>query len=115
VCLGPPTVVRLEGALTHEVLRYCTAIWGSVLKVMRGTGWDESAGAPGRYLPAAFETLIGHNRKPVGREILGERHGYAKTALSTCMPQSTGVSTARSNSCGLPRRWATESAQNGLW
>jgi hypothetical protein len=24
--LGPTTVVRLEGALAHEVLRYCTAM-----------------------------------------------------------------------------------------
>src|SRR5450759_3178603 len=38
VGLGPSTVVRLEGALAHEILRYCTAIRGSVLKVMRGTG-----------------------------------------------------------------------------
>ncbi len=39
--LGPPTVVRLEGALAHEVLRYCTAIRRSALKVVRvqgGTG-----------------------------------------------------------------------------
>jgi len=28
VGLGPSTVVRLEGALAHEVLRYCTAIRG---------------------------------------------------------------------------------------
>ena len=35
VSLGPTTVVRLEGALTHEVLRYCTAIRGSVLRVVR--------------------------------------------------------------------------------
>jgi len=69
VGLGPSTVVRLEGALTHEVLRYCTAIRGSVLKVVRGTGWDESTDATGQLIrgaksPTAFETLIGHNRKP---------------------------------------------------
>ena len=34
---GPATVVRLEGALAHEVLRYCTAIRRSALKVVRGT------------------------------------------------------------------------------
>jgi len=61
--LGPTTVVGLEGALTHEVLRYCTAIRGSVLKVVRGTGWDESTHSRGKESPA-FETLIGHNRKP---------------------------------------------------
>jgi len=36
VGLGPSTVVGLEGALAHVVLRYCTAIRGSVLKVVRG-------------------------------------------------------------------------------
>jgi len=69
VGLGPSTVVRLEGALAHEVLRYCTAIRGSVLKVVRGTGWDESTDATGQLIrgaksPTAYETLIGHNRKP---------------------------------------------------
>jgi hypothetical protein len=34
--LGPATVVRLESALAHEVLRYCTAIRRSALKVVRG-------------------------------------------------------------------------------
>ena len=36
--LGPAAVVRLEGALAQEVLRYCTAIRRSALKVVRGTG-----------------------------------------------------------------------------
>ena len=39
--LGPATVVRLKGALAHKVLRYCTAIRRSALKVVRvqgGTG-----------------------------------------------------------------------------
>jgi len=47
VGLGPTTVVRLEGALAHEVLRYCTAIRGSVLRVVRGTRWDESTDSTG--------------------------------------------------------------------
>jgi hypothetical protein len=34
--LGAATVVRLEGALAHEVLRYCTAMRRSALKVVRG-------------------------------------------------------------------------------
>ena len=104
--LGPSTVVRLEGALTHEVLRYCTAIRGSVLRVVRGTGWDESTDATGQLTrgaksPTAFETLIGHNRKPAATKSW-VRHGHAKTALNTGSVQGTGASRARSNSCGLP-------------
>jgi hypothetical protein len=64
VGLGPTTVVRLKSALAHEVLRYCTAIRGSVLKVVRGTRWDDSTHSMGQGSPSAFETLIGHNRKP---------------------------------------------------
>jgi hypothetical protein len=106
VGLGPSTVVRLEGALTHEVLRYCTAIRGSVLKVVRGTGWNESTDATGQLIrgaksPTAFETLIGHNRKPATTTSC-VRHGHAKTALNTGSVQGTGASGARSNSCGLP-------------
>ena len=78
VGLGPPTVVRLESTLAHEVLRYCTAIRGSVLKVVRGTGCDESTGATGQYLPTAFEALIGHNRKPAATKYSSENTGMRK-------------------------------------
>ena len=64
--LGPTAVVRLEGALAHEVLRYCTAIRRSVLKVVRGSRWDGSARWTG-----CFKEMIGRNRRPAATNNAG--------------------------------------------
>ena len=66
--LGPSTVVGLECALAHEVLRYCTAIRGSVLKVVQGTRLDHSTDSTGKGIPTVSEPLIGHNRKPAATQ-----------------------------------------------
>jgi hypothetical protein len=113
--LGPPTVVRLEGALAHEVLRYCTAIWVSVLKVVRGTGRDESTGATGPYFPAAFETLIGHNRKPATTKYLGERTGRRKRPSTQACSNVREPAGHGQTHAVLPCHWASESVENRLW
>jgi hypothetical protein len=101
VGLGPTTVVRLERALAHEVLRYCTAIRGSVLTSGAGTRW--SGAAARRERPTrSFE---GENR-PSSQNLRHETtsvlmHGQPKTALNTGLHQGTGVSRARSNSSDL--------------
>jgi hypothetical protein len=57
--LGPATVVRLEGALAHEVLRYCTAI--------RAVCAEGGAGQRMRQVRCSTsrsESMIGRNRRP---------------------------------------------------
>ena len=117
--LGPSTVVRLESALTHEVLRYCTAIRGSVLKVVRGTGWDESTDATrqlirGAKSPTAFETLIGHNRKPATTTSWVGYTGMRKQP-STQAPSKVREPVGTVKLVWFARRWATQSSENRLW
>jgi hypothetical protein len=57
--LGPAAVVRLEGALAHEVLRYCTAI--------RAVCAEGGAGQRMRQVRCSTsrsESMIGRNRRP---------------------------------------------------
>ena len=57
--LGPASVVRLEGALAHEVLRYCTAI--------RAVCAEGGAGQRMRQVRCSTsrsESMIGRNRRP---------------------------------------------------
>jgi hypothetical protein len=87
VGLGPSTVVRLERALAHEILRYCTAIRGSVLKVVRVQVRGTTTGRVNW-----FTMSIGHDRKPMSTH--GAKtaciHGHAKTALNTGLVQTYG-------------------------
>ena len=72
--LGPATVVRLERALAHEVLRYCTAMRGSVLKVVRGTRSDGAATGMQHGPQEACES--GRQHRPPSR--YGSRQGTVK-------------------------------------
>jgi hypothetical protein len=97
VGLGPTTVVRLEGALTHKVLRYCTAIRRSALKVVRGQGGTGPL----------FDEMVREVDRPQSEARGHERHrggytGMRKRPSSTGVIHGTGVGGARSNSCGLP-------------
>jgi hypothetical protein len=90
VGLGSSTVVRLEGALTHEVLRYCTAIQGSVLKVVRGTKWDESTHSAGKD-SHCFRDADRPQSEACGHQELRGIHRHAKKALNTGFVHGTGA------------------------
>jgi hypothetical protein len=116
--LGASTVVRLEGALAHEVLRYCTAIRGSCAEVVRvqrraeGCRWCDGSGDPSA---GWITTLIGCNRKPATpqccREDTGRRKQPSTQAWST-VREPAGQGQTRGV---LPQPLATESGQTGLW
>jgi hypothetical protein len=72
--LGPTTVVRLERALAHEVLRYCTATRRSARKMLRVQGGTGPLFG-GVERTRLHETMIGRNRRPRPRTTPWGLHG----------------------------------------
>ena len=80
--LGPTTVVRLERALAHEVLRYCTAIRRSARKVLRVQGGTGPLFG-GVERTRLHETMIGRNRRPRPRTTPWGLHGQTPSTQAS--------------------------------
>ena len=102
--LGPATVVRLEGALGHEVLRYCTAMRRSALKVVRGKNgagplFDESERVDDRPQSKArgheqqCESSTGRRKRPSTQASfkVRESKGQGQTGVVRFFPVSLPI------------------------